>query len=144
MLVERKPRVTDDSYQSDVLPWQCLTRYPMHCGNTIFVDVDFPDVILRKLDVVKETPELSSMLSNLEMPGTLPKPLMSEKYAQVGCDLRDLAALEQALSSICNLKEGRFLFVAEVSITYMETHSADAVIEWASRLGWTCKSPMKR
>ena len=110
----------------------------------MFVDVDFPDVILRKLDVVKETTELSSMLSNLEMPGTLPKPLMSEKYTQVGCDLRDLTALEQALSSICNLKEGRFLFVAEVSITYMETHSADAVVEWASRLGWTCKSTMKK
>ncbi|KAJ4390523.1 tRNA methyltransferase ppm2, partial [Neurospora sp. IMI 360204] len=53
------------------------------------------------------------------------------------CDLRDLSTLQASLTKAVggDLSSCTFLFVAEVSITYMETPGADAVIEWASTLG---------
>jgi tRNA wybutosine-synthesizing protein 4 len=53
----------------------------------------------------------------------------------MGCDLRDLASIHQSLSRLTDMAETEFIFVAEVSITYMETAAADAVIKWAGSLG---------
>lgn len=130
---------------SDVIPWQCWTRYPEDChqSQAIFVDVDFPDLIRKKRQVVLSTPDLVSPLSGLraeDNDDTCPHVLLrSDRYFQVGCDLRSTAALEQALASIVDVKECMFLFVAEVSITYMETDHADSLIQWASTIG-QCKS----
>lgn len=102
------------------------------------MDVDFPDLARRKRQVILETPELVSHLAQVQTeqyelyPDLL---LRSECYHLVGCDLRRSAALQQALSSILDPSECIFLFVAEVSITYMDTTSADALIQWASSLG---------
>ncbi|PSR79145.1 methyltransferase-like protein [Coniella lustricola] len=123
---------------SDVIPWQCWTRYPQDCSNSraIFVDVDFPHLIQRKRQVVLNTPELVSQLPQLDAQPTKPNLfLASHHYYQVGCDLRQIATLEAALASIVDVSECVFLFVAEVSITYMETETADSVVDWAAKLG---------
>jgi len=91
--------------------------------------------MLRKRHVVMATPELCSSLSNLVLSPDFPLLLRSEEYVQIGCDLRDISTLEKALSSIVDVSETRVLFVAEVSITYMETVGADALISWASHIG---------
>ncbi|KAK3946272.1 methyltransferase [Diplogelasinospora grovesii] len=124
---------------SDVLPWQCLTRYPEHCTppeKVKFVDVDFPDLIQRKRATVLNTPELKNMFPGLESSAG-PVVLKSDQYYQVGCDLRYLDTLQSALAEIVggDIEECSFLFVAEVSITYMETAGADNVIRWASTVG---------
>lgn len=130
-----------------MIPWQCWTRYPEDCHRfqAVFVDVDFPDLVHRKRQVVLTTPDLVSPLTGLKTEGkdeTCPYVLLrSDRYVQVGCDLRRTAALEQALASIVNVNECLFLFVAEVSITYMETEHADSLIQWASTIG-QCKSSM--
>lgn len=120
---------------SDVLPWQCLTRYPEACKNAVFVDVDFPDLMLKKREIVLGTQELASPLGHLQSPQDGPILLRSDKYFQIGCDLRDTEALQQALSSVADLGHARLFFVAEVSITYMETTAADSLIKWASTVG---------
>ncbi|KAK4100966.1 LCM-domain-containing protein [Parathielavia hyrcaniae] len=124
---------------SDVLPWQCLTRYPEECGNARFVDVDFPDLIERKRQTVLGTPELLGMLTGLtgEKEGLVPPLVLeSDRYVQIGCDLRDLATLQAGLAAaVGDFAACEFIFVAEVSITYMETEGADAVIRWASTVG---------
>ncbi|KHE85314.1 hypothetical protein GE21DRAFT_1206658 [Neurospora crassa] len=190
---------------SDVLPWQCLARYPDACRSgekdgAKFVDVDFPDLIERKKRTVLETPELLGPLTNVVVPEFAPVPstpaatttaaattttttelkttaatasststeapqkpkkspkpkdkskaarapapttaptgivFTSDQYVQIGCDLRDLATLQDSLTRAVggDLSSCTFLFVAEVSITYMETPGADAVIQWASSLG---------
>lgn len=61
--------------------------------------------------------------------------LRSDRYFQIGVDLRDIAALETALSSILDVQDCHFLFIAEVSITYMDTSAADNLIRWAATLG---------
>lgn len=121
---------------SDVLPWQCWTRYPQYCNDSraVFVDVDFPDLIRKKRHVVLNTPELASHLTGLQAVRDEQDvfPLRSDRYYQIGCDLRHTVVLEEALASILDLRDCLLMFVAEVSITYMETETADALIQWAS------------
>lgn len=116
----------------DVIPWQCWTRYPEHCENTVFVDVDFPELTSRKRQVVLETTELTEQLSGVQPVDDNGILLRSDRYYQIGCDLRYTAKLEKALASIVDIAECHFIFVAEVSITYMETPAADDLIKWAS------------
>jgi tRNA wybutosine-synthesizing protein 4 len=120
---------------SDVLPWQTWTRYPDDCKDVKFFDIDFPDLMLRKKNTVLSTPELLEPLANVQTSETGTVILKSDNYAQIGCDLRQLDALRSALSELVDIGASTFLFVAEVSITYMETEGADALIEWTSGLG---------
>ncbi|KAL2147916.1 hypothetical protein VTI28DRAFT_3394 [Corynascus sepedonium] len=123
---------------SDVLPWQCLTRYPEECGGVKFVDVDFPDLIAKKRQTVLGTPELAGAFTGVKESSALVAPIVfeSEQYVQIGCDLRDLDTLQKGLAAaVGDLSECEFIFVAEVSITYMEREGADEVIRWASTVG---------
>ncbi|KAK3304463.1 methyltransferase-like protein [Chaetomium strumarium] len=136
---EKKRRVVVNlGCGSDVLPWQCLTRYPGDCENVKFVDVDFPDLIERKRQTVLGTPELLGAFTGVKEAGELAKPVVleSDQYVQVGCDLRDLKTLQHGLTAaVGDFAACKFIFVAEVSITYMETEGADEVIRWASTVG---------
>ena len=119
----------------DVLPWQCHTRYPESCVNARFIDVDYPDLMTKKRDIVLGTPELCNLMGSFEAADGSPILISSARYCQVGCDLRDLQALEQCFTSLVDIASCSFLFVAEVSITYMATPDADALIQWASTIG---------
>ncbi|RYP87882.1 hypothetical protein DL770_004716 [Monosporascus sp. CRB-9-2] len=132
---QRKKVIVNLGCGSDVLPWQCLTRYPDHCHHAKFVDIDFPDLMTKKSRIVQETPELISPLSGIKATAERHVLFQSDEYAQIGCDLRDLASIERSLSALVSFPDSEFLFVAEVSITYMETEAADGVIRWASSLG---------
>jgi tRNA wybutosine-synthesizing protein 4 len=102
----------------------------------VFIDVDFPDLMERKRRTVLDTPELRGAFEGLEaVEGNSAVLLRSDRYYQVGCDLRRVQMLREAIGSIVNIEECSFFFVAEVSITYMETPGADGVIEWASSMG---------
>ncbi|KAI0518568.1 leucine carboxyl methyltransferase [Xylaria bambusicola] len=122
---------------SDVLPWQCMTRYPDACRGAKFVDIDFPDLMSKKRTIVLTTPELRSVFEPVDTNVDEHVLLKSHMYSQIGCDLRNTADVEKALSTCLDLEisDCIFMFVAEVSITYMETVGADAVIKWASSLG---------
>ncbi|KAI1825176.1 leucine carboxyl methyltransferase [Xylaria intraflava] len=119
---------------SDVLPWQCMARYPDACRRAKFIDIDFPDLMAKKRTIVLNTPELRSVFEPLDTDAGEHVLLKSGMYSQIGCDLRNTADIKNALSICLDISECIFMFVAEVSITYMETQSADSVIEWASSL----------
>ncbi|KAH0495546.1 hypothetical protein TgHK011_009089 [Trichoderma gracile] len=122
---------------SDVLPWQCHARQ-LASNDVLFVDVDYPDLMHKKRAVVLQTPELRKLLGDdytLSDRGKDGLLLRSTKYCQLGCDLRHLDRLRTLLDSVVNLSECAILFVAEVSITYMDTQYADALIEWGSTVG---------
>ena len=84
------------------------------------------------------TPALLDMLTGVRQGEGLARPVIleSEQYVQIGCDLRDLKTLQQGLAAaVGDFGECEFIFVAEVSITYMEREGADEVIRWASTVG---------
>ncbi|KAL2069793.1 hypothetical protein VTL71DRAFT_14472 [Oculimacula yallundae] len=117
----------------DPLPWQCLERYPVASSNVKFIDIDYRDLMLKKRTVVQNTSELNSMLTgiNIAENDILFK---SDQYIQLGCDLRDLQALERVLGSVVDVENSTLLFTAEVSITYMNVEASDSLIQWASKL----------
>lgn len=122
---------------SDVLPWQCHARQ-LALDDVLFVDVDYPDLMHKKRAVVLQTPELRKLLGDdytLSDKGKDGLLLRSTKYCQLGCDLRQLDRLRALLESVVSLSECAVLFVAEVSITYMDTQYADSLIEWGSTVG---------
>lgn len=94
--------------------------------------------MLRKRTVVLETPQLKELLgtdfSTSESDDDVVL-LRSRRYCQLGCDLRRLDRLRLALETILLPSDCEVLFVAEVSVTYIDTPSADALIHWASSIG---------
>lgn len=60
--------------------------------------------------------------------------LNSKEYAAIGCDLRNIPRLERLLRNVVDIENCLVLCVAEVSITYMQTEAADALISWSSGL----------
>lgn len=102
-----------------------------------FVDVDYPELIERKCSVIRETPQLRQLINpNLGLDrvetGSEIR-LKSEQYLAIACDLQDLTRLESALWPEIDLTNSLILFTAEVSLTYMETPAADALISWTSQ-----------
>jgi tRNA wybutosine-synthesizing protein 4 len=130
---------------SDVLPWQCHSRYGAACQNVLFVDVDYPDLMRKKREIVLQTPQLRELLGSevtTSESDSDPILLRSDKYCQLACDLRELEAFRGVLDSLVPLAETDVLFVAEVSITYMDTKSADELIKWASSIGRGTANPI--
>lgn len=123
---------------SDVLPWQSHARHAALCDGVMFVDIDYPDLMRKKRSIVQNTPQLREILGQDFIVSEAEEShfiLRSERYCQIGCDLRELGKLRAILEELTPLSECPVLFVAEVSITYMDTQSADALIQWASSIG---------
>lgn len=120
---------------SDPLPFQWLASSPKLCQNVKFVDVDYMQLMLKKREVIEQTESLRQLLTNLivSSSGEIIT-LRSDHYVAVGCDLRDVEKLEKALAAEFDLENCLVLCTAEVSITYMEVHAADALIRWAATL----------
>lgn len=115
----------------DPLPWQCLSKYPDACKGAIFIDIDYRDLILRKRKLVQDIPDLCSILTNVQTSED-DVLLQSDQYLQVGCDLSEVARLNDILSQVVDIRNSSILFIAEVSITYMDVKDADKLISWAS------------
>jgi len=101
----------------------------------MFVDIDYRPLILKKCDIIRSTPQLSrlvpdSLISSAENAIIL----QSHCYSAIGCDLQDIEVLDRALRKLVDVDDVSMLFVAEVSMTYMDVEAADAVIKWAARI----------
>ena len=59
--------------------------------------------------------------------------LRSEVYLALGCDLSNITRLEGLLAREVDTSNSLMLCIAEVSVTYMNTEAADALIHWAAR-----------
>lgn len=96
--------------------------------------------MLKKRSIVLETPQLRDILGQDFLVSDQDQILLrSDRYCQIGCDLRELTKLRASLETLIPLAGCPVLFIAEVSITYMDTKSADALIQWASTIG-KCES----
>ncbi|KAK3046432.1 hypothetical protein LTS18_013361, partial [Coniosporium uncinatum] len=99
----------------------------------LFVDVDYPELMRRKTDIVRENEVLANQVTNVEHSdaerGVM---LRAVEYIAVGCDLKNLADLDGILRHELKLQDCEILFMAEVSIAYMPVMEADAVVKWAS------------
>ena len=120
---------------SDPLPWLFLGKKPEICQNATFVDVDYPQLMQKKVSIIEQTPQLNGLLPDFMKLGNENGLLAtSTKYLAIGCDLRNLELLKLVLQARLDIENAStmILFVAEVSIAYMEKKASQAVLEWAT------------
>lgn len=118
---------------SDPLPFRFWHNHPALCKDAVFVDVDYPQLMHKKRQMVLESNVLRAFLPQGDLVALEGDVLLRHpRYLAVGCDLNQLAKLERILEEELSFSEQAILFVAEVSIAYMSVEGADAVIRWAS------------
>ena len=102
----------------------------------MFVDVDYKPLMESKRDIIRDTSQLRSCLNSAQFldDGNEAIVLQSDEYIGIGCDLKDLQGLEKSLKAKLDISKYMILFAAEVSITYMETETANTLLAWAARL----------
>lgn len=86
----------------------------------------------KKCDVICNTSQLQTLLGPHNRPldhrGLI---LRSKHYLAIGCDLAEITRLNMLLASEVQMSDCLVLCTAEVSITYMDSKAADALIRWA-------------
>lgn len=120
---------------SDPLPFLFLGKQPELCHNTTFVDVDYPALMKIKLATIEKTEQLKALLPKLTKTGQNDGLMCSsDPYVAIGCDLGNLAPLQDILQSHLGMGNAgtAILFTSEVSTAYMELDASQAVFEWAA------------
>lgn len=122
-------------YRSDPLPFMLLSAERSLCRDTTFVDIDYEKLMINKKTALRQTDEITELLDDVEfLPDHSDLQIRSKKYIAIGCDLKNLAKLDHALKTRILPSQCSVLFLAEVSLTYMDVKSANAVVNWASKL----------
>jgi hypothetical protein len=88
-----------------------------------------------KRDIVLNTPELRDLFTVGIYEAQHNNVLFnSDQYSIIGCDLKNLKTVKRAIKSVSEIGKSLVLCVAEVSLAYMATEDADAVLAWSSIL----------
>lgn len=112
------------------LPFRMLWKYGNRCRTVRFVDVDYPQLIQKKVHVVKKNHIYSDLLTQPSSGEAHSSILLNDgRYCAVGCDLGDTKALDHIFRTELHLNESSILFIGEVSVVYMEVKAADELIK---------------
>ncbi|KAJ5246246.1 LCM-domain-containing protein [Penicillium chermesinum] len=122
----------------DPLPFILLSdeQKSAKSSHTVFVDIDYEKLMIHKKSAIREAQEIKDVIGDAKF-GSDEDPIQicSSRYLGVGCDLKNLKKLNEVLlGSILPSQECSVLFLAEVSLTYMDVHSANEVVKWAAQL----------
>ncbi|KAL4931540.1 tRNA methyltransferase PPM2 [Aspergillus undulatus] len=119
----------------DPLPFILLKEDRPLCSQTTFVDVDYEKLMINKKTAVQKADIIKEQLGLVEFGSDESAvQIRSEQYIAIGCDLENLEKLDHVLKAEVLSAECTILFLAEVALTYMGVKSANAVIDWASKL----------
>jgi tRNA wybutosine-synthesizing protein 4 len=117
------------------MPFRTMWKYPDKCRNVKFVDVDFPQLIKKKLEIMKNEPVFKELF-NADI-GQTPSHASilyeSEKYCAIGCDLGHHNEVQRVLRDRLGLDCHSVLFIGEVSIVYMPPREATDLLELTSK-----------
>ena len=121
---------------SDTLPFNFLARERMAGRDVLFIDVDYPDIIRKKCDVILQTESLHEALLSIEKDtGSDIAMLRSQNYIAIGCDLQDSSKLVEILEQEeLARNQSSVMFIAEVSLTYMDVEASNRLIKWGATL----------
>ncbi|KAI9694117.1 MAG: tRNA methyltransferase ppm2 [Bathelium mastoideum] len=121
---------------SDPLPFRFLKLHPKLCSQATFIDVDYPILMKKKREIILNTDPLCEDLDGLDTHNPQDVILVrANRYIGLGCDLKQLDGLTKVLEEQVHIGDCAVLFLAEVSMTYMQPVDADSVIQWGSRFG---------
>jgi tRNA wybutosine-synthesizing protein 4 len=114
------------------LPFKMMWKHKSQCRNVKFVDIDFPQLIERKLQIIRANTIFTDLLDDFgeKVLSSLPDSILfdDEHYCAVGCDLGDISRMRDILSTKLKLERHAILFLAQVSMVYMEPNEATNLI----------------
>ena len=121
----------------DPLPFQLLDDEKFQDRNLYCIDVDFPELIDYKSQMVRMAPELTSLigpqLCEAESKTAPDIVIRTANYATMGCDLTNRELFCEQLDSFnANSPSTTNIFIAEVSLAYMTPETANPIIETSS------------
>ncbi|KAF2083381.1 LCM-domain-containing protein [Saccharata proteae CBS 121410] len=117
----------------DPLPFEFFHHYPSMTSSATFVDVDYPQLMQKKRSCILQDEMLLKTFPELSTAEAKTSDVWrAGRYLAVGCDLRKLSNLQLILEDEVQIQDRAVLFIAEVSVAYMDVKSADAVVGWAS------------
>ena len=119
----------------DPLPFQILDNNELKSRNIYCIDVDYPELIGYKSQMIHMSPELVSLIGeeheDLSAPGIT---IRTDNYATMGCDLTNKELYCKQLDSFkANSPSTTNIFIAEVSLAYMTPETANPIIETSSQ-----------
>ncbi|UJR36652.1 hypothetical protein I4U23_029369 [Adineta vaga] len=98
---------------------------------THFIDIDFPEVMKRKLALIEVRSRLSEQFEPIHTFGSLDNfAVTNEKYSLIGVDMRDSLTLNTLLQTVKVDETKPTLLISEVVLTYMGRSSCNRVIQW--------------
>ncbi|OJJ50914.1 hypothetical protein ASPZODRAFT_148300 [Penicilliopsis zonata CBS 506.65] len=119
----------------DPLPFMLLSSHRELCDGSRFVDIDYEKLMVTKKNAIQRTEEITGLLEGVEfLPDDSAVQIRSAPYIAVGCDLKNLTKLDATLQTEISPSQCSILCLAEVSLTYMDVKSANAVLSWAAKL----------
>lgn len=120
---------------SDPLPFHFFQHERDICKDVKFLDIDHHRLMVNKRNMIRDCKELRELIPDADfLPDTESLLIRGSQYIGIGCDLAEVQKLESALKSQLNLDQYSIFCFAEVSLTYMQVHAANAVLSWASKL----------
>ncbi|SCU99059.1 LANO_0F00650g1_1 [Lachancea nothofagi CBS 11611] len=123
----------------DPLPFQLLDpqneQNKQYQDRLSFVDLDYPDLLSNKKKIIDSTAELKEIVGTLTSSSRSDGVFEGESYTLAPCDLNNAASFQTLMISL-ELDDPSIIkvFVAEVSLAYMKTIKANAVITACSHL----------
>lgn len=117
------------------LPFRILWKHKSLCRNVKFIDVDCPHLMRRKVSKIRKHTMYTDLLEDSSKDSTSSGPILMdhERYSAIGCDLGDVVAMRD-LFAILQLQSYTILFLAEVSMVYMEPVEATNLIKLCGEL----------
>ncbi|CAF3397491.1 unnamed protein product [Rotaria sp. Silwood1] len=98
---------------------------------THFIDIDFPEVIQRKLALIEVRSRLNEQFEPIHTYSSLENfAVTNEKYSLIGVDMRDSLTLNTLLQTVKVDETKPTLLISEVVLTYMGRSSCNRVIQW--------------
>lgn len=117
------------------LPFRMLWRYKKQCQNVKFIDIDFFQLIQQKVSKIRRHTMYTDLLEDFNADSILSGPILMDfdRYSAIGCDLGDAAAMRDMFRRL-QLQDHAVLFLAEVSMVYMEPVEATTLIRLCGEL----------
>lgn len=100
-------------------------------NNCIYYDIDFPDVIRRKHNIIEKQNDLINLLcSDYVIKDQM---LCSDDYFTIPCDMTDVLRLENMLTSTNIDFSLPTLFFSECALTYVEYKESKTLCQWIQK-----------
>lgn len=121
----------------DPLPFQLLHREKLKSSgvNMNFFDLDYSEVASNKADIIRSSPEIIDVVGSDESKMCPSQFKYASKcYKLISCNLNDTSSYKQFVEKYLKDTPGVKIFVAEVSLAYMHSAKANAIIELSSKI----------